>query len=139
VRLITGDTDVVSEGGGSHSGRSMRLASIVMGKASEALVAKGKEISAHVLEAAQADIDSTRGVSGEGDGSFDRIFEAAAAALGRRCRGASRPACAAHTETVASVVPYGCQVCEVEVDPETASSKSCASQRSTTSVARSIR
>src|SRR5256885_3104897 len=53
VRLVTGDTDVVSEGGGSHSGRSMRLAGIVMGAASGAVVAKGKNIAAHVLEAAQ--------------------------------------------------------------------------------------
>src|SRR5712691_1483920 len=33
IRLIQGDTDVVPVGGGSHSGRSMRMASVVRGKA----------------------------------------------------------------------------------------------------------
>ena len=41
IRLIQGDTDMVPVGGGSHSGRSMRMASIVMGKASDAIIAKG--------------------------------------------------------------------------------------------------
>ena len=35
VRLITGDTDRVAVGGGSHSGRSMRLGGVVMAKASD--------------------------------------------------------------------------------------------------------
>src|SRR5258705_2186020 len=81
-RLITGDTDVVSEGGGSHSGRSMRLASIVIAKASEAVVAKGKEIAAHLLEAAQADIEFHAGRFREkGTDRSIGIFEAAAAGL----------------------------------------------------------
>lgn len=122
VRLVTGDTDVVSEGGGSHSGRSMRLASLVMSKASEAIVAKGKNIAAHVLEAAPADIEFRAGhftVTGT-DRSIG-IFDAAAAALGDGVPEALRgPLAAAYTETVrVAGFPYGCQVCEVEVDPET--------------------
>ena len=122
VRLITGDTDVVSEGGGSHSGRSMRLASIVMSKASEAIVAKSKEIAAHVLEAAQADIEFHAGTfTVKGTDRSIGIFEAAAAALGEGVPEALRgPLAAAHSETVRTGgFPYGCQVCEVEVDPET--------------------
>jgi aerobic carbon-monoxide dehydrogenase large subunit len=122
VRLITGDTDVVSEGGGSHSGRSMRLASIVIGKASEAVVAKGKEIAAHLLEAAQADIEFQAGrFRVKGTDRSIGIFEAAAAALGDGVPEALHgPLAAAHTETVRiGGFPYGCQVCEVEVDPET--------------------
>ena len=34
VRLVTGDTDVIVVGGGSHSGRSMRLGAVVMAEAS---------------------------------------------------------------------------------------------------------
>ncbi len=56
IRLLTGDTDVVKEGGGSHSARSMRMAGIVMGKASEEIVERGKRITAHLLEAAPSDI-----------------------------------------------------------------------------------
>ena len=51
VRLITGDTDIVSVGGGTHSGRGMRLASIVIHKASGDIVAKGIRIARHLLEA----------------------------------------------------------------------------------------
>jgi carbon-monoxide dehydrogenase large subunit len=111
VNLIQGDTDVVSEGGGSHSGRSMRFASVVLGKASEGILAKGRAIAARLLEVAQADVEF-------GDGRFsvkgtDRsigIFEVAAA----------EPLAQAHTETLrVAGFPYGCQVCEVEIDPET--------------------
>jgi carbon-monoxide dehydrogenase large subunit len=123
VRLVTGDTDRVSVGGGSHSGRALRLASIVMLNASRDIIAKGLHIASHVMEAALADLEFT-------DGRFrvkgtDRtlgIFEAAAEALRRNdlpdeLRG---PLAAESDETnnLASF-PYGCHVCEVEVDPET--------------------
>src|SRR5256712_10950300 len=55
VRLITGDTDVASVGGGSHSGRSMRLGAVVLAKASDAIVDRGQRIAAWLLEAAGAD------------------------------------------------------------------------------------
>jgi hypothetical protein len=32
VRLIQGDTDIIPVGGGSHSGHSIRLAGIVIGR-----------------------------------------------------------------------------------------------------------
>ena len=40
IRLIQGDTDIVPIGGGSHSGRSMRMGGVVMGKASQAVIAR---------------------------------------------------------------------------------------------------
>jgi carbon-monoxide dehydrogenase large subunit len=111
VNLIQGDTDVVSEGGGSHSGRSMRFASVVLGKASEGIVAKGGAIAARLLEVAQADVEFRDGrFSVKGTDRSIGIFEAAA----------SEPLAQAHTETLrVAGFPYGCQVCEVEVDPET--------------------
>ena len=57
VRLVTGDTDRVSVGGGSHSGRALRLASIVMLNASRDIIAQGLQIASHVLEAAPADLE----------------------------------------------------------------------------------
>ena len=45
VRLIAGDTDRVAVGGGSHSGRSMRLGGVVMAKASDRLVARGARLA----------------------------------------------------------------------------------------------
>ena len=111
VTLIQGDTDLVSEGGGSHSGRSMRYASVVLGKASESILEQGKAIAARLLEVAPADIEFGGGrFSVKGTDRSVGIFEAAAA----------RPLAAAHTETLrVAAFPYGCQVCEVEVDPET--------------------
>jgi aerobic carbon-monoxide dehydrogenase large subunit len=123
VRLVTGDTDRVSVGGGSHSGRALRLASIVMLNASREIIDKGLKIAGHVLEAATNDL-------GFADGRFavtgtDRslgIFEVAAEALRRNdlpddLRG---PLAAESDETVnLASFPYGCHVCEVEVDPDT--------------------
>src|SRR5207244_12893333 len=82
ARLIPGDTDVSPVGGGSHSGRSMRLGAVVMAKASDAIVDKGKRIAAWALEAADADIEfAARRFRVKGtDRSLD-LFEVAAAAL----------------------------------------------------------
>ena len=62
VTVIVGDTDVVKVGGGSHSGRSMRMAGTVIVKAAEALIQKGKKLAALVFEAAETDIDFRDGV-----------------------------------------------------------------------------
>jgi carbon-monoxide dehydrogenase large subunit len=123
VRLVTGDTDRVSVGGGAHSGRALRLASIVMLNASRDIIAKGTQIASHVLEAAPADLEFVDGrfrVKGT-DRSLG-VFEAAAEALRRNdlpdeLRGPLR---AESDETVnLASFPYGCHVCEVEVDADT--------------------
>jgi len=57
VRLVTGDTDRVAVGGGSSSGRSMRLGAVVMAQASDQIVAHGARVAAWLLEAAEADIE----------------------------------------------------------------------------------
>ena len=56
VRIITGDTERHRFGAGSHSGRSIRLASITMHAASQRIIEKGLRIAAHLLETAEADI-----------------------------------------------------------------------------------
>jgi carbon-monoxide dehydrogenase large subunit len=122
VRLITGDTDVASVGGGSHSGRSMRLGAVVMAKASDEIVHKGKRIAAWLLEAAEADIDfSKRRFVVKGTDRAVDLFEAAAAALRHDAPEALRGPLMGTSDETMSVpsFPYGCAVCEVEVDPET--------------------
>jgi len=122
VNLIQGDTDIVPVGGGSHSGRSMRLAGIVIGNASDALIAKAKRIAAHVLEAAEHDVEFSRGnflVKGT-DRSIG-IFDVAREALGRSdlADELAGPLAAESDETVTvGGCPYGSHVCEVEVDLE---------------------
>ena len=55
--MIAGDTDLAATGGGSHSGRSMRLGGVVMAKAADRLVAKGARLAAWRLESAVADVE----------------------------------------------------------------------------------
>ena len=123
VNLITGDTDIVKEGGGSHSARSMRMAGIVMGIASDEIVDTGKRIAAILLEATPEEIDFGEGqftVRGTNRGLG--LFEVAAAALDdeRVPDELAGPLTGISQETVRlGAFPYGCHVCEVEVDPET--------------------
>jgi len=122
VRLVTGDTDLVPVGGGSHSGRSMRLGGVVMAKAADAVVEKGRQLAAWLLEAAPADIEfGERRFTVRGTDRAVDLFAVAAAALRPDVPAALRgPLEAACDETVSTPsFPYGCAVCEVEVDPET--------------------
>jgi carbon-monoxide dehydrogenase large subunit len=122
VRVITGDTDVARVGGGSHSGRSMRLGAVVMARASDQIVEKGRRLAAWMMEAAEADIDFSGGrFSVKGTDRGVGLFEVAAAALRPEApEGLRGPLAGAGDETMSvPSYPYGCAVCEVEVDPET--------------------
>src|SRR5262249_25332755 len=52
VQIVLGDTDIVSVGGGSHSGRSMRHAGTIISKAATGLITRGKQITALALNTA---------------------------------------------------------------------------------------
>src|SRR5262245_42936608 len=122
VNIITGDTDIVSVGGGSHSGRSMRHAATVMSKAATELIAKGKKVAALLLE---ADPDEVEFVHGQFRAPrTNRTFNFVELA-----REMARPtlleefsgglSIASVNEMHDPVFPNGCAVCECEVDPET--------------------
>jgi carbon-monoxide dehydrogenase large subunit len=123
VAIRSGDTAFVKAGGGSHSGRSIRFASLVMRNASDEIIEKGRKIAAVLLETAAEDIEFERGrfkVAGT-DRSRD-IFEVATAAVSRTdlpgdLRGPLAGVCEQVTPGLA--FPYGACVCEVEVDPQT--------------------
>jgi carbon-monoxide dehydrogenase large subunit len=122
VRLISGDTDRVPVGGGSHSGRSMRLGGVVVAKAAEQIVARGARIAAWRLESAAADLEFARGrFTVRGTDRSIGLFEVAAAAQRADApEGLRGPLDGECDETVSTPsFPYGCAVCEVEVDPET--------------------
>ncbi len=112
IRYVCNDTDRVSVGGGSHSGRSMRLASIAIDKAVAALVERGKAIATRALQAAPDDIAMREGAFHAAGGASLGLAEAAALAGGP-------------LEGIGDITdrsggyPYGAHVCEVEVDPET--------------------
>ena len=123
VRLVTGDTDRVSVGGGAHSGRALRMGSVVMWNASREIVEKARLIASQMLEVAPLDLNFAHGrYTVIGTDRSVGIFEVAAAVtqrddLAEQLRG---PLGAISDEVfnVASF-PYGSHVCEVEVDPET--------------------
>jgi carbon-monoxide dehydrogenase large subunit len=101
----------------------MRMAGIVMGKASNEVIEKGRKLASHLLEVGEDDIAFAGGrytVSGT-DRSIG-LFDVAAAAhngdgLPDDLRG---PLSAIADEVVRQLgFPFGCHVCEVEIDPET--------------------
>jgi aerobic carbon-monoxide dehydrogenase large subunit len=122
INIIMGDTDIVSVGGGSHSGRSMRHAGTIISKASGELIAKGKKIAAFVLK---TDADNVawqdgRFASPASNRSFDFLE------LAKEIAHLTLPpelkdglAIAADHEMHDPVFPNGCAICEVEVDPDT--------------------
>jgi len=123
VEIIAGDTEIVKVGGGTHSGRGMRMISIVVYNASNEIVAKGKRIAARLLESdpSRVGFDHGRFVVTD-SGRTVGLFEVAAAAermtdLPEDLRG-PLAAFSDETVTVASF-PYGAHVCEVEIDPAT--------------------
>ena len=111
VRLITGDTDVTVVGGGAHSARALRLAAIVMAKASDQIVEKGTRIAAKMLEASEADVEfAAPRFRVKGTDRSVGLYEVATA----------EPLDGLCDETMPQPsFPYGSAVCEVEVDPET--------------------
>jgi aerobic carbon-monoxide dehydrogenase large subunit len=85
ITYVAHDTARVSAGGGSHSGRSMKLATTIIGKATDDIIDRSRKIASFLLETGEIDIEFERGryrVAGT-----DRevgIFNVAAAAVTRR-------------------------------------------------------
>jgi carbon-monoxide dehydrogenase large subunit len=122
VNIIIGDTDVVSVGGGSHSGRSMRHAGTVIVKAVPELIGKGKKIAALALgtSADQVEFGDGRFSSQTSNRTFDFLElakETERLALPADLKGGL--AVAADNEMHEPVFPNGCAVCEIEIDPDT--------------------
>lgn len=123
VTLRQGDTDFVSVGGGSHSGRSMRMAGTVIVMAGDALIEKGKRLAGLVLEAAASDIDFADGAfTIKGTDRSIGMFELAAAIEDRTDLPEDlQGGLASEAENMmrTPAFPYGTHICEVEIDPET--------------------
>ena len=62
IAYVAHDTARVHAGGGSHSGRSMKLATTVVGKATDAIIEKGRRIAGHLLETGEADLEFVHGL-----------------------------------------------------------------------------
>src|SRR5699024_4573334 len=78
VRIRTGDTEFVKFGGGTHSGRGLRLASLVIWSASQQIIAKGKRIAAVLLECEPEVVEFADGAFRRGsDGRSVRLADVA--------------------------------------------------------------
>jgi aerobic carbon-monoxide dehydrogenase large subunit len=123
VELVHGDTERVKAGGGSHSGRSMKMVTIVAGIATDAIIEKGRRIAGHLLETGEPDIEFVAGrFTVKGTDRSLGIFDVAKSAVTRTDLPADLqgPLQGIGDETVpVGSFPYGTQVCEVEVDPDT--------------------
>jgi carbon-monoxide dehydrogenase large subunit len=123
IRLQQGDSDQLIAGGGTGGSRSMMSSGAAVIAASDAVIERGRQIAAHLLQVAVADIGFAAGrfaVTGSDRGIG--ILELAA----RLREGFAAPAEVPSTLDVSLVIqgvpsafPNGCHVAEVEVDPQT--------------------
>ncbi len=120
INIIIGDTDIVSAGGGSHSGRSLRHAATVFSKAAAELIGKGKQVAAALLQAKPDEVTFTDGRFGApgSNRSFD-FLELAKEAADHSEALAQMLRVRSDNEMHEPVFPNGCAICEIEVDPAT--------------------
>ncbi|MBX6373759.1 MAG: xanthine dehydrogenase family protein [Acetobacteraceae bacterium] len=123
IRVVCGDTDLVTHGRGTIGSRSMMAAGGALVGAAERIIARGKRIAAHLMEADEADIEFAEGafrVAGT-----DRAIGIEELARQSYLPGALPPgeelglSALLVTRPGDATFPNGCHVCEVEVDPET--------------------
>ncbi len=128
VSVVHGDTDKVQFGMGTYGSRSGAVGISAIVKASDKIVAKAKKVAAHMLEAAEGDIEFK-------DGKFIVTGTDKSAAWGD----VTLNAYIAHKFAGAELepglkegsfydptnftFPAGCHICEVEVDPQTGESE----------------
>ncbi len=123
VRFRNGDTDEVLTGTGTFGSRSAACGGSALVIAADKVIARGKAIAAHLLEAAEADLVFEAGkyfVAGT-DKSIGILDVAKASFLpGRLPRGSEQGVFETGTyDGGVPTYPNGCHVCEVEIDEAT--------------------
>ena len=123
IKFIQGDTDAVAFGMGTGGSRSTTMSGGAIVLVSEKIVAKGKKIAAHLLEAAEDDVEFRSGrfvIAGTDRGLGIHQVAKSAFQLEKLPAGMEpglyeTATYRAHTGNF----PNGAHVCEVEIDPET--------------------
>lgn len=123
IEVIHGDTAKTQFGMGTYGSRSMAVGGVAIAKACEKLIAKGKKIAAHALEAAEGDIEFAGGnftVAGT-DKAMNIAEVAFNAYVPHNYPEGVEPGFDenAFFDPLNFSFPAGTHVCEVEVDPET--------------------
>ena len=121
VRLVQGDSAVVEQGGGTGGSRSSQMGGVAIVRTADLVIAKGKRLAAHLLEAAMADIEFADGAFRVA-GTDLRVGWDRVVALARNPPAGETPGLdeqLLYTRNTECNFPNGCHVAEVEVDPET--------------------
>ena len=124
VEVVHGDTALVPFGMGTYGSRSLAVGGAALAKALDKIVAKGRKIAAHMLEAGEMDIELRGGRFGvRGSDASVGLSEVAFAAyvphdypLEELEPGLEETA---FYDPKNFTFPAGCHVVEVEIDPET--------------------
>jgi carbon-monoxide dehydrogenase large subunit len=123
IRVLQGDTDAIGFGRGTGGSRSLPVGGAALAHAADKLVAKGRQIAAHLFEAAPADVEFADGVYRVAGTDRRLGIEAVARAA---FNPAQQPpgiepgfAESGHFTPVSPTFPNGCHVCEVEIEPDT--------------------
>ncbi|MBL26660.1 MAG: carbon monoxide dehydrogenase [Rhodospirillaceae bacterium] len=124
IDIVHGDTAKVQFGMGTYASRSLAVGGVALAKAGDKIIAKGKKIAAHMLEASESDIEF-------GGGEFrvagtDRAKSFAEIALAAYVPHdypleVMEPGLEeqAFYDPVNFTFPGGAHIAEVEIDPET--------------------
>jgi carbon-monoxide dehydrogenase large subunit len=124
VEIVHGDTSKILFGMGTYGSRSIAVGGTAIVKALDKIVAKGKKIAAHLMEAAESDVEYDRGVFKVAGTDKQKMFgEVAFAAyvphnypLDKLEPGLNENA---FYDPTNFTFPAGTYICEVEVDRDT--------------------
>jgi carbon-monoxide dehydrogenase large subunit len=126
INYIQGDTEKVMFGRGTFAARSSLVGGNALRNAADVVIARGKEMAAALMEAAPGDVEFSAGtytVMGTDKrmsiGDVARAFFAPAGPVLKLGLGLDGVGTWSGVPGGAPNYPNGCQVCEVEVDPET--------------------
>jgi carbon-monoxide dehydrogenase large subunit len=126
INYIQGDTEKVAFGRGTFAARSSLVGGNGLRVAADAIIARGKEMAGALMEAAPTDIEFNAGTftvigtdKSMSIGEIARAFFAPAGPVLKFGLGFDGVGTWSGVPGGAPNYPNGCQVCEVEVDPET--------------------
>jgi carbon-monoxide dehydrogenase large subunit len=123
IEVVEGDTGEVPQGPGTFGSRSIAIGGSAVHRAADKIVAKGRQIAAHLLEAAPGDIDFADGsftVTGtDRRVPFNEVAQAAYAAHNLPPDTEPGLQDTAVYDPPNFAFSNGAHVCEIEIDPDT--------------------
>ncbi len=119
IEVMAGDSDALPAGGGTGGSRSLIMASRVLLRASDDMIARGRRLAAERLEAAESDIEFS---AAEG-GVFRVAGTDRAVRLAKLAEGPGEIIAKGSVGDSTSTFPNGCHIAEVEIDGETGAAR----------------